>query len=71
MNTPEVVLGNQSHPVHHFVVEEPLMSPMLLYIVAAIYLGVGLQYLQAGRLGMCLAFIAYALANIGFAVDVQ
>lgn len=47
------------------------MSPMLLYIVAAIYLGVGLQYLQAGRLGMCLAFIAYALANIGFAVDVQ
>lgn len=46
------------------------MSPILLYVVAAIYGGVALQYFYDGRYGMALAFIAYSLANFGFAWDV-
>ena len=45
------------------------MSPFLLYLVATIYGYVAIQYLVAGRPGMALAFLAYALANIGFILD--
>lgn len=42
------------------------MSTPLLGIVAVIYLAVGADYLLAGNRGMALAFVAYALANVGF-----
>ncbi len=45
------------------------MSATLLLAVAAVYCWVGLDYYRAGRTGMCLAFVAYALANVGFAWD--
>lgn len=47
------------------------MGPWLLLLVAAIYIGVGVDYFNDGRYGMCLAFVAYALANLGFAMDFQ
>ena len=47
------------------------MSPILLYFVALVYAGVAGQYIYAGRYGMALAFAAYALANIGFVLDIQ
>lgn len=45
------------------------MSSGLLLLVAGIYLWVAGNYWMAGRMGMCLAFLAYALANLGFAWD--
>lgn len=47
------------------------MNPALLYLVAAIYAGVAIQYMYAGRWGMALAFLAYAVSNIGFAWDTR
>ena len=47
------------------------MNPVLLYVVAAIYTGVAVQYIYAGRWGMAVAFAAYAVANAGFAMDVK
>jgi len=47
------------------------MSPALLYFVALIYAGIALQYMGVRRYGMAMVFIAYALANIGFALDTQ
>jgi hypothetical protein len=47
------------------------MSAGLLLFVAAIYLVVAVGYYKAGRIGMCFAFIAYALANVGFAWDAK
>lgn len=45
------------------------MSATLLAIVACIYAYVAWGYWEAGRVGMCIAFAAYALSNIGFIVD--
>jgi hypothetical protein len=42
------------------------MSSWLLAIVAVIYLGVAISYARERDYGMALAFIAYALANVGF-----
>lgn len=47
------------------------MSSGLLLLVGSIYLVVALGYYRAGRWGMCLAFIAYAIANVGFAWDAK
>jgi len=47
------------------------MSSPLLLLVGGIYCWVALGYFRAGRLGMCLAFVAYALANVGFAWDAK
>jgi len=45
------------------------MSKGLLLFVGGIYLLVALGYWQDGRAGMAIAFLAYALANLGFALD--
>lgn len=45
------------------------MGPALLLLVAVIYVGVAANYALDGRWGMALAFTAYALANLGFAMD--
>lgn len=42
------------------------MSNTLLVIVAFIYAYVSYDYTNKGNYGMALAFLAYALANIGF-----
>lgn len=47
------------------------MSAPLLYAVACAYLWVAGNYAEQGRWGMMLAFVAYALANIGFALDLR
>lgn len=46
------------------------MSPGLLLLVGGIYLCVAVSYASDERYGMALAFVAYALANVGFALDV-
>ena len=46
------------------------MSPILLIGVGVVYFIVAIQYCLIHRYGMALAFIAYALANAGFAWDV-
>ena len=45
------------------------MGAGLLLFVGAIYLAVAVDYALKERMGMCLAFVCYALANLGFAVD--
>jgi hypothetical protein len=42
----------------------------LLTLVAAIYVWVAVGYYHAGFYGMGIAFIAYAFANVGFAIDI-
>jgi hypothetical protein len=45
------------------------MSLYLLGVVACIYLWVALGYAKFGQHGMALAFVAYAVANLGFMLD--
>ncbi len=45
------------------------MSAWLLGLVAAIYAYVAFGYFNDGRVGMGVAFAAYALSNIGFILD--
>ena len=47
------------------------MSSGLLTLVALIYFWVAIAYVREGRYGMALAFVAYALANIGFILDAR
>lgn len=47
------------------------MTASLMSLVALIYLGVAVSYALDGRWGMCLAFIAYAVANVGFVLDLK
>lgn len=47
------------------------MSVGLLNITAFIYCWVAVNYFVEGRIGMGIAFTAYALANIGFAMDLR
>lgn len=42
------------------------MSSWLLAITGLIYLGVAVDYFLNKNMGMALAFVAYALANLGF-----
>lgn len=46
------------------------VSVGLLTLVAAIYVWVAVGYYHAGFYGMGIAFIAYAFANVGFAIDI-
>jgi hypothetical protein len=46
------------------------MSIMLLASVAGAYIYVAIDYWLDGRAGIALAFIAYAIANIGFMLDI-
>ena len=45
------------------------MGAGLLMFVALIYLVVAFEYALKGQPGMCFAFFSYAMANVGFAVD--
>lgn len=45
------------------------MGPGLLLFVGSIYVYVAYDYYRLGRYGMALAFVAYALANVGFALE--
>ena len=47
------------------------MGTGLLLFVGAIYGVVAWDYAVQSRYGMTLAFAAYALANIGFALDLR
>ena len=44
------------------------MGPLLLGVVALIYAAVAADYWLKGNAGMALAFLAYALANVGFII---
>ena len=43
---------------------------MILASVAGAYLWVAIDYWLSGRKGMALAFVAYAIANVGFMLDI-
>lgn len=45
------------------------MNTTLLLITSAIYIGVAVWFVYERRWGMTIAFVCYALANIGFALD--
>lgn len=47
------------------------MSGTLLFAVACIYGYVAFEYFLTSRYGMCIAFLAYAAANIGFMWDLR
>lgn len=47
------------------------MNAGLLLVVALIYLYVAVEYVRERRYGMALAFVAYALANLGFMLDLR
>lgn len=47
------------------------MSTTLMAAVAVAYLWVAVNYYSVGRYGMMLAFIAYALSNLGFIWDAR
>ncbi len=47
------------------------MSAPLLIAVTLAYACVAVSYLRERRYGMALAFIAYALANVGFILDLR
>ena len=45
------------------------MNGWLLALVCGIYVSVAIGYAFEGRGGMALAFLAYAVANVGFIID--
>lgn len=45
------------------------MNTVLLAVTGSIYLWIALDYAMSERWGMSLAFVAYALANLGFVLD--
>lgn len=47
------------------------MSATLLGVVATIYVWVAANYAIDRRWGMALAFVAYAVSNIGFMLDLR
>lgn len=47
------------------------MGSHLLAAVALAYAWVAWDYWSQGRYGMALAFLAYALANVGFILDLK
>ena len=48
-----------------------IMSPWVLYIMAALDVGVMGQYIYAGRWGLALVFFAYAVSTLGFVWDAR
>lgn len=44
------------------------MNAWLLAVVACIYAWCAFNYWRNGEYGMAIAFVAYALANVGFVV---
>jgi hypothetical protein len=42
-----------------------------LFVAALLYAWVAFDYATAGRWGMCLAFVAYSIANTGFILDAR
>ena len=47
------------------------MSRIALILAAMLYISAAIDYYNSGRWGMMIAFIAYATANLGFALDAQ
>lgn len=47
------------------------MSPWLLIAVGVAYVGVSVQYLMNKQYGMALAFTGYALAQVGFIMEIK
>lgn len=47
------------------------MSAPLLYLVAGIYAWVGFNLIREGRWAYGMAWFAYAIANVGFALDLR
>ena len=47
------------------------MGAGLLLCVAVVYAVVAMDYAWKSQHGMALAFAAYALANVGFAIDAR
>ena len=45
------------------------MNPWLLATVAVLYASIAIQYIINGRPWMCLVFVGYAIAQIGFVID--
>lgn len=45
------------------------MNTTLLGLCGFIYLWVAIGYVFEGRMGMAIAFAAYAVANLGFVLD--
>jgi hypothetical protein len=48
-----------------------VMGAPLLVFVGAIYVAVAADYARQSRYGMAVAFVAYGLANLGFAWDAR
>lgn len=48
-----------------------VVGARLLLFVGCIYLGVAVDYARQARYGMAFAFVAYAAANLGFAMDAK
>lgn len=46
------------------------MGAWLLGVVTVIYVAVAASYGLQGRWGMCMAFVAYGAANVGFILDI-
>ena len=44
------------------------MSTVALTTVSLLYLMTAYDYAEAGNIGMALAFLAYAVANVGFII---
>lgn len=47
------------------------MNAWLLAVVAVIYVGVAIDYYIKRDVGAALAFIAYAVANLGFIIQAR
>ena len=47
------------------------MNAWLLALIGGVYLWVAGGYFFEGRIGMGLTFVAYAVANVGFIVDLK
>lgn len=45
------------------------MSAGMLTAIAGVYAYVAVNYARESRWGMCVVFAAYAVSNIGFAID--
>lgn len=41
------------------------MSGPLILLVGAIYIGIGIDLLRKGEIGLAITFLAYAVANVG------
>jgi hypothetical protein len=44
------------------------LSPLPLALAGVLYLAMAVAYWRTGQMGMVVAFVSYAVANIGFIV---